>query len=81
MSEEEKLKQVKAQVDSLISQSGLNSSVVTKVKERELVISFTDNVFLIVVNFNWQLSTVRAANSRVDIVTLNSKFSQLEISK
>lgn len=162
MSEEEKLKQVKAEVDNLIIQSGLNNSVVTKVEERGLVISFTDSVFfdsgkaiikedykkqLIEIakvlnkmdnyirveghtdnvaiktemfNSNWQLSTVRAANvveifinecgispnklsangygefrpiqsndteagraanRRVDIVILNSKFSQSEIAK
>lgn len=45
ISEEVQLAQVKAQVDTLISQSGLNNKVTTKVEERGLVISFTDSIF------------------------------------
>ena len=45
ITEEQKLEQVKAEVDNLIAQSGLNSRVVTKIEERGLVISFTDSIF------------------------------------
>lgn len=45
ITEQQKLEQVKAEVDNLIAQSGLNSRVVTKIEERGLVISFTDSIF------------------------------------
>ena len=45
ITEQQKLEQVKAEVDNLITQSGLNSRVVTKIEERGLVISFTDSIF------------------------------------
>lgn len=45
ITEQQKLEQVKAEVDNLIGQSGLNSRVVTKIEERGLVISFTDSIF------------------------------------
>ena len=45
ITEQQKLEQVKAEVDNLIAQSGLNSRVVTKIEEKGLVISFTDSIF------------------------------------
>ena len=45
ITEQQKLEQVKAEVDNLIAQSGLNSRVITKIEEKGLVISFTDSIF------------------------------------
>ncbi|MBD7913487.1 MULTISPECIES: flagellar motor protein MotB [Clostridium] len=45
ITEEQKLESIKAQIDALIAQEGLQGSISTKTEERGLVVSFTDTIF------------------------------------
>lgn len=46
--EEEKLQGIESQVNDIVKDLELEGSVTTSIEERGLIISFTDNVFLIV---------------------------------
>lgn len=43
--EDEKLEDIQKQVNSLLKSAGLDSNVTTKIEDRGLIISFTENVF------------------------------------